>query len=61
MLHTIERKLRNKTSKDYLVLWKGIPGEDSTWENEQVLQHPKMQFLEDKQIFGGEDCNFPPK
>ena len=34
ILQTRERILRNTTIKEYLVLWKGIPNENSTWENE---------------------------
>ena len=61
ILQTKERRIRNKTIQEYLVLWKGLPSEDSTWENEQVLQHLEMHFLEDKKILGREDCNVPPK
>ena len=44
-----ERKLRNKVIQQYLVKWKELPTEDATWEGEQVLQHPSLQLLEDKQ------------
>jgi len=33
--------------------------EDATWESEKILQHPSLQWLEDKKHFGGEDCNIP--
>ena len=29
-----ERKLRNRTIKEYLLQWKGFPSEDATWEGE---------------------------
>ena len=32
-----ERKLRNRTIKEYLTQWKGLPSEDATWEGEQTL------------------------
>ena len=48
-----ERKLRNKTIKEYLIQWKGFPSEDDTWEGEQILQHPTLILLEDKQIWEG--------
>ena len=53
ILEVRERKLRNKIIKDYLVQWKDLPIEEATWETEQVLQHPALQLLEDKQIRAG--------
>lgn len=47
-----ERSLR-RTIKEYLVKWKNLPIEDATWENEEILQHPDLQLLEDKQSWGG--------
>jgi hypothetical protein len=29
--------------------WRGLPVEDATWESQQVLQHPGLVLLEDKQ------------
>ena len=49
IIQTRERKLRNKVIREYLVRWKELPPEDATWEGEQVLQHPSLQLLEDKQ------------
>ena len=45
-----ERKHRNRVIREYLVQWKELPIEDATWEGEQVLQHPCLQLLEDKQF-----------
>ena len=50
ILEVRERKLRNRIIRDYLVQWKDLPIEEATWEAEQVLQHPALQLLEDKQI-----------
>ena len=46
-----ERKLRNTTIKEYLIQWKGLPSDDATWEGEQILQHPALLMLEDKQVW----------
>lgn len=61
ILETKEKKLRNSVIREYLVKWKNLPGEDSTWESEQILQHPVLQLLGDKQYSGEEDCNVFPK
>ena len=53
ILEVREQKLRNKIIRDYLVQWKDLPIEEATWETEQVLQHPALQLLEDKQIRAG--------
>ena len=58
VLQTRERRLRNKTIKEYMVQWKGLPSEDATWEGEQILQHPRLLLLEDKQIWEG--CTIMP-
>ena len=50
ILEVREKKLRNRIIRDYLVQWKDLPIEEATWEAEQVLQHPTLQLLEDKQI-----------
>ena len=44
-----ERKLRSRVIREYLVKWKDLPIEDATSEGEQVLQHPNLKLLEDKQ------------
>ena len=59
ILHTQERKLRNRVIKEYMIQWTNIPDEDATWEGEKILQHPSLLLLEDKKILGGEDCNTP--
>ena len=54
-----ERKLRNRVIKEYLVRWKDLPAEDATWDNEQILQHPSLQLLEDKQFREGRTVMSP--
>ena len=53
ILQVRERKFRNRVIQEYLVEWKELPMEDATWEGEQVLQHPSLQLLEDKQSQAG--------
>ena len=53
IVQTRERKLWNRVIREYLVQWKELPTEDATWEGEQVLQHPNLQLLEDKQSQSG--------
>jgi len=37
------RKLRNRSISEYLIKWKNLPVEDSTWEDESFIQkHPKL-------------------
>jgi len=53
ILDSRERSLRKRTIREYLVKWKNLPMEDATWENDEVLQHPGLQLLEDKQSWEG--------
>ena len=48
-----EQKLRNRVIRKCLIGWRGLPVEDATWESEQVLQHPGLVLLEDKQFREG--------
>jgi hypothetical protein len=48
-----EWKLRRKVIKECLIRSRGLPIEDATWESEQVLQHPRLVLLEDKQFREG--------
>ena len=45
-----ERNLRRRTIREYLVKWKDLPVEDATWESEEILQHPELRLLGDKQF-----------
>jgi hypothetical protein len=57
LLETIERKLRNTSIKEYMIKWKTLPIEDATWEGEKILQHHRLQLLEERKSWAGEDCN----
>ena len=48
-----EKNLRRRTIKEYLVKWKDLTVEDATWENEEILQHPDLRLLGDKQFQEG--------
>jgi hypothetical protein len=48
-----ERKLRSRVIRECLIKWRGLPLEDATWESEQVLQHPGLVLLKDKQFWEG--------
>ena len=48
-----QRKLRSRVMRECLIRWRGLPVEDTTWESEQVLQHPRLVLLEDKQFREG--------
>lgn len=50
ILETREHTLQRRVIGEYLVKWRNFPVEDATWESEQILQHPEMRLLEDKQF-----------
>ena len=40
---TRTQQLRNRSISEYLIKWKNLPTEDSTWEDENFIQkHPKL-------------------
>ena len=59
IIDILERQLWNWAYITHWRRWGNIPYEDATWEGDGFLQHPLLQLLEDKQRFGGEDCNIP--
>ena len=54
-----ERKLRSRVIQEFLVKWKDLPIEDAMWEGEQVLEHPNLKLLEDKQSQAGRTVMSP--
>jgi hypothetical protein len=54
-----ERRMRSRVIREYLVIWRGFPTEDATWEGEQILQHPDLELLEDKQSREGRTVMSP--
>jgi hypothetical protein len=52
VLEVREKKLWNRVIREYLVRWRELPAEDATWESEQILQHPNLQLLGNKQSRG---------
>lgn len=54
-----EKQLRSRVIRDYLIKWKDLPIEDATWESEEILQHPKLRFLGDKQFPEGQTVISP--
>ena len=59
ILQERERKLRSRVIWEFLVKWKDLPIEDAMCEGEQVLQHPNMMLLEDKQSRAGRTVMSP--
>ena len=40
---TRTRQLQNRSISEYLIKWKNLPTEDSTWEDENFIQkHPEL-------------------
>lgn len=54
-----EHFLRRRTIREYLVKWKNLLVEDATWENEEILQHPALRLVVDKQSWGGQTVMSP--
>ena len=38
VMETRTRQLRNRSISEYLIKWKNLPTEDSTWEDENFIQ-----------------------
>jgi hypothetical protein len=53
-----ERRLRRRVIREYLVIWRGFPMEDATWEGEQIYNTLIWSCLRTT-ISGREDCNVP--
>lgn len=53
ILDSRERHFRRRFIRECLVKWTNLPAEDATWESDNILKHPTLSLLEDKQIQGG--------
>ena len=43
VMETRTQQLRNRSISEYLIKWKNLPTEDSTWEDENSIQkHPEL-------------------
>jgi hypothetical protein len=59
VLEVREKRLRNRSIKEYLIRWKDLPIEDATWEKEHVVREAGLELLEDKQFLVGETVMSP--
>jgi hypothetical protein len=59
VLEVREKRLRNRSIKEYLIRWKDLPIEDATWEQEHVVREACLELLEDKQFQAGETVMSP--
>jgi hypothetical protein len=59
VLEVREKRLRNRSIREYLIRWKNLPIEDATWESEQVLQETGSKLLVGKQFSVGETVMSP--
>ena len=58
VLHTWEETLEGKFIADYFEQWWGLFMRRPQEQEGRNFSLP-LDFLEDKQLFGGEDCNIP--
>ena len=54
-----EKELRSYVIREYLIKWKDVPIEDAKWESEEILQHPELRLLEEKQFLEGRTLMSP--
>lgn len=43
-----EMKLRNRSTKEYLIWWEDLLMEDAMWEGPKILEHLNLQLLEEQ-------------
>jgi hypothetical protein len=58
-LEVREKRLRNRSIKEYLIRWKDLSIEDATWEKEHVVREACLELLEDKKFQAGETLMSP--
>ena len=55
-IETRTRKLRNRSISEYLIIWKNLPIEDSTWEDDNFIQkHLELLKRWGEHFFEGEE------
>jgi hypothetical protein len=59
LLEFREKRLRNRSIKEYLIRWKDLPIEDATWEQEHVVREASLELRKDKQFQAGETVISP--
>ena len=59
VMETRTQQLRNRSISEYLIKWKNLPTEDSTWEDENVihknpelLKRCRQHFLKERGTLG---------
>jgi len=67
VIETRTRQLRNRSISKYLIEWKNLPTEDSTWEEDNVIQSihnyssiEDNTFLKEKGMLGPYNTNDSP-
>ena len=55
------KKINEQNHNIALGAKEGVPNEDATWEYENILQHPNLKLLEDKQSWVGRAVMSPFK
>ena len=59
LMRTLEEQFMEGWIGEHLAYGGSLILDGATNGGGEVLQHSPYQFLEDKQHFGGEDCNIP--
>jgi hypothetical protein len=59
VLEVREKRLRNRSIKEYLIRCKDLLIDDATWEQEHVVREAGLELLEDKQFRAGETVMSP--
>lgn len=59
ILDVREKTLRKRVIREYLIKWRDLPVEDATWESEEILQHPDLRLVGDKQFQEGRTVMSP--
>ena len=53
------KKIKEQNHKRALSAMEGVPSQDTTWEYEQILQHPSLELLKDKKSWVGRTTMSP--